>query len=427
MPSQRKLHIALPVVGAGLLALTACTPTLTLQTAAIDPTPQVELQANPLQVSEVDPNAPVFVAATEGVLTEISVMGPQGEVPGILSEDRTEWIATAGPLDYSATYTVKAVGSDARGRTDVFTHSFTTIEPEKFFKATATPSAGEVVGVGMPIVVKFNKKVENKADVEQALVVRTSAPILGAWSWVNDREVEFRPQELWPGNTQVQLAMNLKGVQSTPGVFGKTDVVQEFSYRSAMVSVVDAATHSMDVFKDGELLRTIPITTGKAGFETRSGTKVLLSKERSRIMDAATGGTDITDPEYYRVTAEYAMRLNYTGEFVHAAPWSVGSQGSANVSHGCVGMSTSNAQWWWSENNIGDVVIVENTSRTQGHDGNGITVWNDSWENWLSRSATGAKMTEPLQSPVDPTQLNESATATQASPADVQPASASSR
>ena len=113
-------------------------------------------------------------------------------------------------------------------------------------------------------------------------------------------------------------------------------------------------------------------------------------------MDAATGGTDLTDPEYYRVTAEYAMRLNYTGEFVHAAPWSVGSQGIANVSHGCVGMSTTNAQWWWSQNNIGDVVIVENTSRTQGHDYNGITVWNDTWENWLSRSATGAKLTEPL-------------------------------
>lgn len=401
MPSPRPSRsVTAACVGVTLLGLTACTPTLTVTTVTIDPTPQVELQAQPLQVSEVDPSAPVVVAATQGVLTDISVTGPLGEVPGILSEDRTEWIATSGPLDYAATYTLTAVGSDSRGRTEVLNHSFTTIEPEKFFNAQATPAAGEIVGVGMPIVVTFNKKVENKAEVEDALVVRTSTPILGAWSWVNDREVEYRPQELWPGNTRVQLAMNLKGVQSKPGVFGETDSVQEFSFRSSMVSVVDAATHSMDVFKDGELIRTIPITTGKTGFETRSGTKVLLSKERSRIMDAATGGTDITDPEYYRVTAEYAMRLNYTGEFVHAAPWSVGSQGSANVSHGCVGMSTTNAQWWWSQNNIGDVVIVENTSRTQGHDDNGITVWNDTWENWLSRSATGAKLTEPLTAPL---------------------------
>ena len=39
------------------------------------------------------------------------------------------------------------------------------------------------------------------------------------------------------------------------------------------------------------------------------------------------------------------MRLTYSGEFLHAAPWSVGSQGYANVSHGCTGMSTANAQW----------------------------------------------------------------------------------
>ena len=146
MPSPRTVS-ALAVVGGALFAVTACTPTLTVTTAKIDPTPQVELVANPIQASEVDPNAPVLVAATQGVLTEISVTGPEGEVPGTLSDDRTEWIATSGPLDYAATYTVNAVGSDSRGRTDVLTHSFTTVEPEKFFTATATPAAGEVVGV----------------------------------------------------------------------------------------------------------------------------------------------------------------------------------------------------------------------------------------------------------------------------------------
>ena len=239
MPSPRTVG-ALAVVGGALFAVTACTPTLTVTTAKLDPTPQVELVANPIQASEVDPNAPVLVAATQGVLTEISVTGPEGEVPGTLSDDRTEWIATSGPLDYAATYTVNAVGSDSRGRTDVLTHSFTTVEPEKFFTASATPAAGEVVGVGIPIVVTFDKKVDNKAEVEEALIVRTSTPVLGAWSWVNDREVEYRPKELWPGNTQVQLAMNLQGVQSKPGVFGAADTIQEFSFRPAMVSVVDA-------------------------------------------------------------------------------------------------------------------------------------------------------------------------------------------
>ena len=153
----------------------------------------------------------------------------------------------------------------------------------------------------------------------------------------------------------------------------------------------------MDVFRGGELVKTLPVTAGKAGFETRSGTKVLITKERSRIMDAASGGTSEDNPEYYRVNAEYAMRMTYSGEFVHAAPWSAGSQGSANVSHGCVGMSTTDGEWWWNQNEIGDVVIVKNTSRTQTDDGNGITIWNAQWVEWLKKSSTGPQITKPLQ------------------------------
>ena len=113
-----------------------------------------------------------------------------------------------------------------------------------------------------------------------------------------------------------------------------------------MVSKVNAQTHQMRTFVDGKLAKTTPITTGKAGFTTRSGTKVIIEKFRSKRMNSETVGIARDAPEGYDINdVEYAMRLTYSGEFLHAAPWSVASQGHENVSHGCTGMSTANAKW----------------------------------------------------------------------------------
>ncbi|PHX61532.1 MAG: hypothetical protein CK552_00030 [Actinobacteria bacterium] len=64
----------------------------------------------------------------------------------------------------------------------------------------------------------------------------------------------------------------------------------------AMVTRVNAQSYQATVYRNNVKLRVIPITTGKAGFETRSGMEVILSKERTRTMDAATGGADNKDP-----------------------------------------------------------------------------------------------------------------------------------
>ena len=95
------------------------------------------------------------------------------------------------------------------------------------------------------------------------------------------------------------------------------------------------------------MLRTIPITTGEQPkFTTRSGIKVIIEKYDAKRMDSETIGIPNDSPDGYNIdNVQWAMRVTYSGEFVHAAPWSVGSQGYANVSHGCTGMSTANADW----------------------------------------------------------------------------------
>ena len=65
---------------------------------------------------------------------------------------------------------------------------------------------------------------------------------------------------------------------------------------------------------------------------------MIIEKFDEKRMNSETVGIVQNDPEAYDIDdVEYAMRVTYSGEFVHAAPWSVGSQGNANVSHGCTG------------------------------------------------------------------------------------------
>jgi hypothetical protein len=75
--------------------------------------------------------------------------------------------------------------------------------------------------------------------------------------------------------------------------------------------------------------------------------------------------------------------VTWSGEFLHAAPWSQGSQGSANVSHGCVGMSTANALWYFNHSEIGDVVVYTGSDILMTMD-NGIGDWNVPFPRWVA-------------------------------------------
>lgn len=388
------------VLGGAVLGASACGPVASIDLATIDlpDDSRATIAALPVAEGPVSPDQRIVITARDGRLAEVTVLGPRGPMRGDLSEDGTVWTARRVSLEFGARYTVAATAIDPRGAATSVTSEIRTVEPSEFFTATVSPGKGETVGAGMPITVTFDRPVRNKAEVERALIVSTSTPVVGAWSWRSPTEVQFRPRKYWPGNTEVTVSLDLKGVKARKGIYGKANRDVAFSIGPRMVTRVNAQTHTARVFRDGELIKTMPITTGKEGFETRSGVKVIVSKERSRIMDAATGGTAAGDPEYYRVEAEYAMRVTYSGEFLHAAPWSVGSQGYANVSHGCIGMSTSNAAWLYDLSTVGDVVEVTGTDAEQNL-GNGITVWNETWDDWLEGSKAGPVTTSVAGAP----------------------------
>ncbi len=410
----RRLALAL---GAVAVVVSACGPAASMEFDTVQPSAEssATIAALPAGTKKVDPSQRIIVTANDGQLADVVVTGPKGPIKGELSADGTVWTAKRPTLAFGATYTVQATAIDPRGVPTTHTDEFSTLEPKDFFTGVVQPGEGTTVGVGMPITVNFDREIKNKEEVERALVVYTPTPLEGAWSWNGPTSVEFRPKEYWPGNIDVTVDLDLKGIQGSKGVYGIGNKSTTFHIGPSMVTKVNAQTHQAKVFRDGEKVRTIPVTTGKLGFETRSGVKVIVSKERTRTMDAATGGTEASDPEYYRIEVEYAMRVTYTGEFVHAAPWSVGSQGYANVSHGCIGMSTSNALWLYDLTTVGDVVEVTGTSNPQNL-GNGITVWNETWDEWLAKSKTGTVTTSVAAPPV--TTVPDATTPVETTPAD---------
>jgi len=328
------------------------------------------------------------VSANGGRLTTVSFTDPKGrEVSGAFAADHGSWRSTE-PLTPRTSYTVRAVATNAVQQQTRTTARLRTLTPDDTANYHLLPSGATEVGIGMPVVVQFDGLVDEsrRAAVERRMSVTTSPKVKGACGWLDARQLVWRPASYWKPGTTVKVKADIGGLQTRKGVWTARDASTSFTVGSAMVSTVDVQKHTMTVRRNGKVVRVVPVTTGKAGFETRNGVKVILSRETSRQMDAETTGLKKSDPEYYNVNVKYAMRLTWSGEFLHAAPWSVGSQGHANVSHGCTGMSTANAKWMFDRSKMGDVVKYVGSKRAL-ESYNGYTMWNMNLARWAKHSA----------------------------------------
>jgi lipoprotein-anchoring transpeptidase ErfK/SrfK len=348
------------------------------------PTPAARIAVTPVNgAAGARPDRPITVKVVDGTLTQVTVTGADGsKIPGKLSDDGLTW-TSSGVLQLDTKYTVSAAAKNADDKAATTSAAFSTLKPKKTVYTTVTPSEGWTVGVGMPVIVDFSRSVKDRAAALKGLKVTSTPAVEGGWRWFSSSQVQWRPKKFWPSGTKVTVTSALRNVEIAPGVWGKGNRTTTFQVGSAMISTVDVDKKTLTVRRDGKVLRVIPVTTGKKGFLTRNGVKVIMSRETSRRMDAETTGIKKDDPEYYDVKVKWAMRLTNSGEFFHAAPWSVASQGRANVSHGCTGMSTANAQWLFNQSKVGDVAIFTGSSRTMEW-GNGYTAWEMPFDRWAS-------------------------------------------
>lgn len=381
------LGAAVAVSGAGLAGCTSDAKTVP-GGAALDITPA-------RGAGEQRPDAPVAVQAERGTIADVTVVSEAGKeaVEGSLNEGRTQW-RSRWTLTPGTAYTVHATAIGLDGRTSTVSTRFTTAEADKpLATEIEAPFKKETVGIGMPIVLRFDREITDKAAVERALEVRSSKPVEGAWHWFDDDysgpAVVFRTKKYWPAHTDVELRAHLSGVQGAKGVYGTEDKTVKFRIGDAHISTAGEDSHQMTVRKNGKVVRKIPVSMGKGGvrkYTTTNGIHLTMDKGNPVTMTSSWEGCGPGCPGYYSLSVAHAVRISSSGEYVHAAPWSVGSQGNSNVSHGCINASPSHAKWFYNFSYRGDPYVVTGSDRELEPD-NGWGYWQMSWQEWLKGSA----------------------------------------
>ncbi|WP_336793538.1 L,D-transpeptidase [Gordonia malaquae] len=344
-----------------------------------DPAPAAKITLADSTAKPINPTTPISVRASRGDLTTVTVTNRKGKtVKGTSSEGGEEWHTTED-LGYGTTYTVKADAVNPDGKHTRQTFTVKTIDPDDTAYANVVPAPEVVsedgIGVGQPMVFQFTKPIKNRAEVEKHLVVTTTPSQPGAWYWTDDQSVHYRAKDYWKPGTKIHIEANVYGVDLGDGVYGAEDNAVDYKVHDSWVAKADGNTEQLTVFHNGELVRTMPMSLGEPTTPSHRGVHVVSERSASTVMDSCSYGVCQGDPGYYRETVFDNLRISNDGEFVHAAPWSVGQQGSANVSHGCVNLSPADAKWMYDTFRLGDVVEISNSG------GDELPVW-DTYGDW---------------------------------------------
>lgn len=324
----------------------------------------------------------------------MTVAGSGQAVEGALSADGSTW-KPKEQLERGTKYQISATAKDADGKTAAANSIFTTVSSANSFIGTYTPDNGTTVGVGMPVSFTFDKTISDTKAVQSHITVTSSSGQQVVGHWFGAQRLDFRPEEYWKAYSKVTMKIDLDGVEGANGVFGVQKKTVTFTIGRSQVSTVDVDTQTMTVVRDGQTLKTVPISSGSPEHTTYNGQMVISEKFTQTRMNSRTVGLG---GEYDIPDVPHAMRLTQSGTFIHGNYWYDRGNppfGRTSTSHGCVGLADAQgaqgdtpAKWFYDNSLIGDVVIVKNSPDKTVSPDNGLNGWNLSWSEWTAGSSS---------------------------------------
>src|SRR5262249_50432880 len=151
-------------------------------------------------------------------------------------------------------------------------------------------------------------------------------------------EVHYRTKDYWAEGTTLSVRIATGGLLLGGTSYGAKDVTIHATIGDKLVLTTDNATHMMTITWHDQVIKMLPVSLGKPSHPSSSGNMVVMTKNYSELFVSTEPG------DSYRETVYWTQRLTWGGEYIHAAPWSVDSQGKRNVSHGCTNVSDENAK-----------------------------------------------------------------------------------
>src|SRR5699024_11966828 len=95
------------------------------------------------------------------------------------------------------------------------------------------------------------------------LSIKTEPKVDGAFYWISNTEVRWRPENYWKPGTTVTVDAKLRGVDLGDGLYSANNRKAKFTIGDDIRAVVDDAAKTMTVTKNGQTLKTMPTSNGR--------------------------------------------------------------------------------------------------------------------------------------------------------------------
>lgn len=357
---------------------------------------------------QISPNTRIDVSISHGKLTAVKMTNSSGKaVTGALAGNGGSWHTTED-LGYGKTYTVAATGTNDDGSKVTKTAQVKTVNPDNqtsvFLSRTGDYplSNGATYGVAILPELRFDEQISSAADkaaAEKAVTVTTTPHVAGAWAWGDDNRMYYRPQAYWPSGTKVTITAKMYGVHLGKGLYGQSDKSVSFTVGRRQVTIADDnAPKSVNTVKvynaAGKVIKTMHTSMGEhsgttangqyINFYTLDGTYTVLQHQNPANMSSDSYGLPASAPGGYKSEPIYwSTKISVDGIYLHELDSTVYSQEHGqDVSHGCLNLSHSHAEWFYKHSMIGDPVTVngaKHAPKIQVWQGGG---WSVPWSTW---------------------------------------------